>query len=191
MIKDKLFERQMRQKTIKIFFLLFLIIAAGFSLINLGTAITQAGFENPVPPKTGGSNQPSPAAALAEATSTSTTTVPLLITASATGTVALASTTAEINQATSSSKSVKSVKVAKKAKTSTVKKSSKKKSKTAVSSTTGGVKWAASALAMMGRMASFDYSYTIRRATMAKIASYARQHHVKVITAAFINSIQE
>jgi uncharacterized protein YaaW (UPF0174 family) len=148
-------------------------MAAGFSLVNLGAMMTQAGFIN-----SGAKN---------------------VTAASITPVVAIATTTASLATAQASSSVVRKKSAA--VKTAVVKKTVKKTTKSStksttkktktLSSSTGGVTWSASALKMMSRMASFDYSYTIRRATMTKIANYAKQHHIKVITASVINSCQE
>jgi hypothetical protein len=67
----------------------------------------------------------------------------------------------------------------------------KKTTKNQSSQTKVTVKWAASGLKALGGIASFDYSYAIRNATIKKIENYARRKNIKVITAAVINSINE
>jgi hypothetical protein len=181
MLKKQLLFKQSGKKVVKIFFLLILMAAAGISLINLGTAITRAEVAVPVANKV----------VLAPSVSPTVSTT----------TVAVATTSARLSlvEAAGQATGTAPVKLIKTSSTASAQKPVKKVStvsvksstKSSASSATGKVTWAASAMKIMNRMASFDYSYTIRRATMNKIANYAKQHHIKVITAAVINSINE
>ncbi|MEI7451944.1 MAG: hypothetical protein WCK37_01925 [Candidatus Falkowbacteria bacterium] len=89
-------------------------------------------------------------------------------------------------------KTVKTVVKAKKVvKKKTVKKVVKKVAKKTTSSSSAktSLKWDASALKIINRFSSFDYSATIRNAYIKKVEAYAKSHGITVISAAEINAM--
>ena len=58
-------------------------------------------------------------------------------------------------------------------------------------STKTTIKWDASALKIVNKLSSFDYSPAIRNAYMKKVENYAKRHKIKVITAKVVRGMRE